>query len=156
MAEAVENHRLSRAMSLVSIPYQRAAPREARSAKRGTLLKVRHDGTALLIHSFLLTSHREWVVQLWQLRVLGRLERERLWNLGGRRILRPTENRTLGSENWDLAAQCDQEHHESRPSWWNVKLSKPRGGERKTKHGRSSAFHKQHSLFYCTGYKLSF
>lgn len=51
----MENHRLSRAMSLVSIPYQRAAPREARSAKRGTLLKVRHDGTALLIHSF--SSH---------------------------------------------------------------------------------------------------
>lgn len=39
-------------MSLVSIPYPGAAPREARSAKRGTLLKVRHDGTALLIHSF--------------------------------------------------------------------------------------------------------
>lgn len=36
--------------------------------KRGTLLKVSHDGTALNSQLFLLTSsHREWVVQLWQL-----------------------------------------------------------------------------------------
>lgn len=124
--------------------------------KRGTLLKVRHDGTALLIHSF--SSHifsQGMVCAIAATVSAGMAGQGTLVKSGWEQSTEEKRTLVLKTNAWLPGAtrRTTDGHNQAgkTPQPENHKRREKR--EAKTKHGRNSAYLLQCSFFYCTGYK---